>query len=238
MKLIRLNSPNFSKKHRNNRAIKYIIIHYTGMQSRRASINRLLSLRHKVSCHYLIDRKGIIIQMVNDKNVAWHSGKSRWKKIKNLNESSIGVELVNKGHRLGYEKFPKNQIKSLEILCKKLIKKYRINNKHILGHSDIAPLRKKDPGEKFPWYKLSKKKIGYWYPQIKKTSIKFDKKKMRNIFFKNLFKIGYRYFSKTKSYKSDKIIIKAFKMRYFPKKIDGIIDEKTLKISEFLAKSS
>jgi len=238
MKLIKLNSPNFSKKHRNNRAIKYIIIHYTGMQSRRASINRLLSLRHKVSCHYLIDRKGIIIQMVNDKNVAWHSGKSRWKKIKNLNESSIGVELVNKGHRLGYEKFPKNQIKSLEILCKKLIKKYRINNKHILGHSDIAPLRKKDPGEKFPWYKLSKKKIGYWYPQIKKTSIKFDKKKMRNIFFKNLFKIGYRYFSKTKSYKSDKIIIKAFKMRYFPKKIDGIIDEKTLKISEFLAKSS
>ena len=238
MKLIRLNSPNFSKAHRNNRAIKYIIIHYTGMQSRRASINRLLSLRHKVSCHYLIDRKGIIIQMVNDKNVAWHSGKSRWKKIKNLNESSIGVELVNKGHRLGYEKFPKNQIKSLEILCKKLIKKYRINNKHILGHSDIAPLRKKDPGEKFPWYKLSKKKIGYWYPQIKKTSIKFDKKKMRNIFFKNLFKIGYRYFSKTKSYKSDKIIIKAFKMRYFPKKIDGIIDEKTLKISEFLAKSS
>ncbi|MFL2882939.1 MAG: N-acetylmuramoyl-L-alanine amidase [Pelagibacteraceae bacterium] len=238
MKLIRLNSPNFSKKNRNNSAIKYIIIHYTGMQSRRASINRLLSLRHKVSCHYLIDRKGIIIQMVNDKNVAWHSGKSRWKKIKNLNESSIGVELVNKGHRLGYEKFPKNQIKSLEILCKKLIKKYRINNKHILGHSDIAPLRKKDPGEKFPWYKLSKKKIGYWYPQIKKTSIKFDKKKMRNIFFKNLFKIGYRYFSKTKSYKSDKIIIKAFKMRYFPKKIDGIIDEKTLKISEFLAKSS
>ena len=238
MKLIRLNSPNFSKKSRNNSAIKYIIIHYTGMQSRRASINRLLSLRHKVSCHYLIDRKGIIIQMVNDKNVAWHSGKSRWKKIKNLNESSIGVELVNKGHRLGYEKFPKNQIKSLEILCKKLIKKYRINNKHILGHSDIAPLRKKDPGEKFPWYKLSKKKIGYWYPQIKKTSIKFDKKKMRNIFFKNLFKIGYRYFSKTKSYKSDKIIIKAFKMRYFPKKIDGIIDEKTLKISEFLAKSS
>ena len=237
MKLIRLNSPNFSKKQRNNRNINYIIIHYTGMQSKRVSLHRLLSKKHKVSSHYLIDRRGITIQMVNDKNIAWHAGKSRWKKIKNLNESSIGIELVNKGHKLGYEKFTKIQIKSLEILCKKLMRKYRIKKSSVLGHSDIAPLRKKDPGEKFPWRSLSKKNIGVWYPAIKITAKKSDKN-LRNFFFKNLFKIGYRYFSKSKSHKHDKTIIKAFQMRYLPSKLDGILDKKTLKISEFLAKNS
>ena len=127
MKLIRLNSPNFSKKQRNNRNINYIIIHYTGMQSKRVSLNRLLSKKHKVSSHYLIDRRGITIQMVNDKNIAWHAGKSRWKKLNSLNKYSIGIELHNPGHEHGYKKFPLNQLKSLRFLLKKLIKKYKTN---------------------------------------------------------------------------------------------------------------
>ena len=98
-------SPNYSKKPRSKKKIKFVIIHYTGMQSEIESINRLKSPKHKVSCHYLINRKGKITQMVKDLNIAWHAGKSRWKNFKNLNSSSIGIELVNKGHSFGYEKF-------------------------------------------------------------------------------------------------------------------------------------
>ena len=123
MKLIKQKSPNFSKKTRNFKEIKYIIFHYTGMQSKRASLKRLTSKKYKVSCHYLIDRKGNIVQMVEDNRVAWHAGKSKWKQIKNLNQNSIGIELVNKGHNLGYEKFSNRQIKCLIAICLILKKK-------------------------------------------------------------------------------------------------------------------
>ena len=124
------------------------------MQSEIESIKRLKNPKYKVSCHYLINRKGEVIQMVDDRNTAWHAGKSRWKKFTNLNESSIGIELVNKGHRFGYQNFTNIQIKNLILLCKKLKKKYRIKKENFLGHSDVAPLRKIDPGEKFPWKKI------------------------------------------------------------------------------------
>ena len=237
MKFINLKSPNFSKNIRNSSSIKFVILHYTGMQSKRASIARLTSKRYKVSCHYLIDQKGKIIQMVKDNKIAWHAGFSKWKNLKNLNSNSIGIELVNKGHEFGYEQFPKVQIKSLEELCNKLLKKYHIPATGVLGHSDIAPLRKLDPGEKFPWEKISKKNIGRWYPKLNKNFFIQNKKKLRNAFFKNLYKIGYRYFSKIKSSKTDKMIIKAFQMRFHPSKVDGLIDEKTYKISYFLAKT-
>ena len=149
LKIKILKSPNHSKKKRKLSKIKYLIIHYTGMQSERVSIDRLLNKQHKVSCHYLISRNGNIIQMVNDDNVAWHAGKSMWKTVTNLNEDSIGIELVNKGHSLGYENFSKKQIKILIDLCLFLKKKYKINKLNILGHSDIAPLRKKIPGKNF-----------------------------------------------------------------------------------------
>jgi N-acetylmuramoyl-L-alanine amidase len=130
------------------------------MQSEIASINRLKNSKAKVSCHYLINRKGEITQMVKENKVAWHAGKSKWKNFNNLNDSSIGIELVNKGHEFGYQNFSKNQITSLISLCKFLKKRYMIKKENFLGHSDIAPLRKLDPGEKFPWKKLSKFKLG------------------------------------------------------------------------------
>ena len=160
MKIIVFNSPNYSIKNRKKENIKFIVIHYTGMQSERACIKRLSSNKSQVSTHYLINRAGSIIKMVNEKRIAWHAGKSKWKNFINLNDQSIGIELVNKGHQFGYENFPKKQISKLILLCEFLIKKYKIKKKNILGHSDIAPLRKKDPGEKFPWQFLSKKKLG------------------------------------------------------------------------------
>ena len=228
-------SPNFSRKIRKNKDIKFLIIHYTGMQSKIESIKRLVNPKSKVSSHYLIDRKGQILKMIDEKNIAWHAGKSRWKNFYNLNKSSIGIELVNKGHKFGYEKFTNLQINRLINLCLKLKKKYNIKSFNILGHSDIAPLRKKDPGEKFPWEKLKNAKLGIWYKNsdLKKSYI--DKKKMRILFFKNLHIIGYRYFNIKKRTKNDQYLIKAFKRRFLPKNVNGKIDQKTYIISDFLA---
>ena len=224
-------SPNFDIKKRSNKRITAIIIHYTGMQSERESLKKLISSRSKVSCHYLINRKGRIFNLVKDQNIAWHAGKSMWGKYKNLNKNSIGIELVNKGHRYGYQVFTKIQIKKLTKLCKSLKKKYKIKNNFILGHSDIAPLRKIDPGEKFPWYYLSSKGVGIYPKEISKF---VKKTKMQNIkgFFKNLHKIGYRYLS----VKFKKKIIKNFQRRFRQRKIDGILDSETMKISQVFAK--
>ena len=228
-------SPNFSKKTRSKNKIKFVIIHYTGMQSMIESINRLKEVKFKVSCHYLIKKNGEIIRMVEDRKEAWHAGKSKWKNFTNLNKNSIGIELVNKGHEFGYEIFPNKQIKNLIILCKDLKKKYKIKKENFLGHSDVAPSRKIDPGEKFPWKKLSVHNLGVWYKK-KKLSIKFkDKKKVRKIFFYNLHKIGYRYFSLHKSNKNDYRIIRVFQQKYLPRYVTGEIDKKTFIISCFLA---
>ena len=228
-------SSNYTKKNRNIKQIKVVVIHYTGMQSKIASIKRLVNPKHKVSCHYLIDRKGQVIQMVDENKTAWHAGKSKWKNFNNLNKNSIGIELVNKGHNFGYESFPYSQINQLIKLCVFLKRKYRIKSSNIVGHSDIAPFRKKDPGEKFPWKKLSKKKIGIWYKIINFKSLPLSEKKTKEIFFTNLFKIGYRYFSKKKRGEKDLSVIKSFQRRFLPKNVTGILDQKTLKISHFLA---
>jgi len=233
MKILSIYSPNYSKKLRLKSQIKFVIFHYTGMQSEIESINRLKNPKYKVSCHYLINRKGEIIQMVKDKNIAWHAGKSRWKKFINLNNKSIGIELVNRGHQFGYQKFSIKQIKSLIFLCKRLKKKYAIKAENFLGHSDIAPLRKSDPGEKFPWKQLSSQKIGKWYQE--KKDFKLDKKKIKNSFFKNLQKLGYRYFNINKKNFKDKKVIKSFQRHYLPSNVTGIIDQETFKISHFLA---
>ena len=203
------------------------------MQSEIESFKRLMDPQYKVSSHYLINRKGEIIQMVKEKNIAWHAGKSRWKKFKNLNNYSIGIELVNKGHQFGYQNFSRQQISSLIKLCTKLKKKYLIKKENFLGHSDIAPLRKADPGEKFPWKKLSKSKIGKWYAKFN-NKIEVNPKKMEALFFKNLQKFGFRYFTTNKKNFNDVMIVKAFQRHYLPNYITGKIDQKTYKISHFL----
>ena len=235
MKFKKVFSANYFNTERNRNSIKFIILHYTGMQSERASIKRLTSIKSNVSAHYLINRKGAVTKMIDEKKTAWHAGKSKWKNFTNLNKNSIGIEIVNKGHKFGYEKFTKVQILKIILICKILMKKYKIKKDNILAHSDIAPLRKQDPGEKFPWLFLSKKGIGSWYSTKKKIKEKnLEKKNFRNYFFNNLYKIGYRYFSKNKRRKKDLLIIKAFQRRFLPNKVTGKIDQKTLKISHFL----
>ena len=234
--LLKVNkSLNFSKKARTLRNIRYLIIHYSGMQSGRVSMNRLKNPKSKVSCHYFIERNGNIFKMVEDDKIAWHAGKSKWKDLRNLNKHSIGIEIQNKGHFINYQSFTKKQIFSLIKLIKLLMKKYKINKKNILGHSDIAPLRKLDPGEKFPWNYLSKKGVAVWYPKNKIKADEIEVKSMRKIFFKNIYKIGYRFFSLSKKSNKDKKIIMAFQRRFLPNEVNGKITKKTLKISQLLA---
>ena len=205
------------------------------MQSARVSMKRLKDPNSKVSCHYFIDRNGEIYKMIDDNKVAWHAGKSKWKNNSNLNKNSIGIEIQNKGHLIYYQSFPNKQISSLVILIKLLLKKYKIKKSNVLGHSDVAPLRKKDPGEKFPWNFLSSKGVSIWYPKFKLKKIKIKSKAKRRIFFKNIHKIGYRFFNLSQKSKRDRKIIIAFQRRFLPKEVNGKITDKTLKISQLLA---
>ena len=197
-------SPNFNPKKRNDKQIKFIIFHYTGMEKESLAINRLTRIQSEVSCHYLIKKNGEIITMVPESYIAWHAGKSSWGSYKSLNKDSIGIEITNPGHEFDYKNFNKKQITSILRLSKYLIKKYKINLKDILGHSDIAPERKKDPGEKFPWQYLSQNKVGLWHTIKKQELIKNRKIKAikinKDIFINNLFKIGYQK-KKTKNFK-------------------------------------
>jgi len=235
-------SPNFNPIKRNLKQIKFLIFHYTGMRKESDAIKKLTRIQSEVSSHYFIKKNGDIVLLVPDLYVAWHAGKSSWKNYKSLNKYSIGIEISNPGHQFNYKKFSKKQISSILVLSKFLLKKYKINPKNILGHSDIAPDRKKDPGEKFPWKYLAKNKIGFWH-SLSRNILKKNRQvkvndKDKKLFFKNLYKIGYsKNFSKNlnKNYQLQSII-KAFQRRFRQELISGQIDKECLIISNNLAK--
>ena len=170
-------SPNFDATKRTAKEIKFIIFHYTGMKKEIDSINKLTNYKSGVSCHYFIKKNGKVLTLVPDLYTAWHAGISSWKSFKSINKNSIGIEISNSGHNYKYVNFKDNQIKSIINLSKFLIKKYKIKSNFILGHSDIAPERKIDPGEKFPWQYLSKRKIGIWHSINQKRTFKNECKK-------------------------------------------------------------
>jgi N-acetylmuramoyl-L-alanine amidase len=235
-------SPSFTIKKRKAKQIRFIIFHYTGMKKEKEAIERLTSMRSKVSSHYLIRYNGEIVIMVPDLYEAWHAGVSSWKNLKSLNKHSIGIEISNPGHEYDYKKFSKKQNQSLKKLSQFLIKKYKIDKKNILGHSDVAPTRKKDPGEKFPWKYLAKFGIGKWHSLSQKNLMINRRKKIslidKKIFFKNLLSIGYSIKSPTKL-KKDKflnLITIAFQRRFRPEIVDGKIDKECLIISQNLIK--
>ena len=232
-------SQNFDPIKRKKTNIKFLVFHYTGMKTEKSALKRLSSNYSKVSCHYFIKKNGTIINLVPDLYISWHAGISRWKKLKKLNKFSIGIEIHNPGHQYGYKRFSKKQINSLKNLSLKLAKKYNLKSKHYLGHSDIAPDRKKDPGEKFPWEFLSKYKIGVWHSLDKRLLKKYRLKNIDNldkiIFFRYLTKIGY--FFKKKKINSILFAIKAFQRRFRPQLINGKIDFECLEIAKNLVKS-
>jgi len=229
-------SPNFDAKKRKQKNVRFLIFHYTGIKKEKNAIKKLTKIQSQVSAHYLIKINGEIIEMVPDLYVAWHAGVSHWGKYKLLNKYSIGIEISNPGHQFGYVNFSKKQIKSLIKLTKILINKYKIKKNCLLAHSDIAPDRKLDPGEKFPWKILFKNKIGIWhnFSNKKLNSLRYKTVSVKEIslFMKSLRKLGYP--TKSNIFKNKlkfkKLLIKAFQRRFRPEMISGKIDQECLLI--------
>lgn len=139
-----------------------LLLHYTGVETARKAIEWLTCSESRVSCHYAIDEDGRITQMVREDLRAWHAGEAVWDGESDINSASIGIEIHNPGHELGYPDFPEPQLAAVEELCRDIVRRHRIRPERVLAHSDVAPTRKKDPGEKFPWARLARAGIGHW----------------------------------------------------------------------------
>ncbi len=196
MKLIHnFKSPNFNDRRSNN--IEIIVIHYTALESTSNSLKYLCSKKNKVSSHYLISQRGKIYSLVSEKKRAWHAGKSYWRGNTDINSISIGIELDYSNSETN-NKFSLKLNSALIFLLKKLLKKYKIRNENILGHSDIAPYRKIDPGKHFPWKMLEEKKLSYRLQLINRSDITktlmkkwFHINKFNSIKKKILFMLNY-----------------------------------------------
>lgn len=154
-------SANFEPR-RAGLAPNILLLHYTGMPTAGKAIDWLCRHESRVSCHYLIDEAGGITQMVREDMRAWHAGKSYWAGETDINSASIGIEIHNPGHNDGYPDFPEAQMRAVEALSRDIIARHRIAAGHVLAHSDVAPDRKRDPGEKFDWGRLAEKGVGHW----------------------------------------------------------------------------
>ncbi len=154
-------SPNFEARP-HDLPIDMLVLHYTGMDSATAALDRLCDSAARVSAHYLIDEDGALYCLVDEAARAWHAGESCWRGNRDINGRSIGVELVNPGHEFGYRPFPDRQIESAVALAQDIVARHPIPRRNIVGHSDIAPSRKQDPGELFDWQRLARAGIALW----------------------------------------------------------------------------
>ncbi|MBL42313.1 MAG: N-acetylmuramoyl-L-alanine amidase [Rhodospirillaceae bacterium] len=221
-------SPNFNDR---KSKIDIIVIHYTGMKSEQESLEQLCNTSSKVSSHFLINYSGDIFSLVEEEKRAWHAGVSFWNGENDINSSSIGIELDNPGHEYGYKPFTESQMVSLEKLISYLIKKYNIPLYNIVGHSDIAPLRKKDPGEFFEWKRLAKKNLSIWPKKIllnpfNNISIGEKSRSVLKV-QKSLSEIGYKINQDAYYGAETKLVLQAFQRRFRSNKFDGCFDNIT-----------
>ena len=159
-------SPNFGPRRSGYDTADMLVLHYTGMESTAAAVDWLTRAESSVSAHYLVDEAGVITQMVLEEKRAWHAGVSHWDGEDDINSCSIGIEIQNLGHERGYPDFPVPQIEAVTALCKDICFRLEIVPARLLAHSDVAPERKPDPGEKFPWHFLHRNGIGVWVPEV------------------------------------------------------------------------
>ena len=161
MPIIDRPSPNHDARP-SGQAIDILLLHYTGMRTAAEALHRLCDPAAKVSAHYCIDEDGGIVRLVPEERRAWHAGVASWRRATDINARSIGVELVNPGHEFGYRPFPEPQMATLLDLATGIVARHRIRPSRVLGHSDVAPLRKQDPGELFDWARLARAGLGLW----------------------------------------------------------------------------
>ena len=211
-----------------------ILLHYTGMQTGEAALARLTTAASKVSSHYVVFEDGRIIQCVPEEKRAWHAGESFWAGETDINSRSIGIEIVNPGHEFGYRAFPLRQTAAVISLCKSIItRRGPIGAERILGHSDVAPLRKQDPGEKFPWELLSESGIGHWVraapldlegPNLSPGARGEQVSRLQ----RTLAAYGYGIAESGSYDDATREVITAFQRHFRPARVDGITDPSTL----------
>ncbi|MEA1013336.1 N-acetylmuramoyl-L-alanine amidase [Sphingosinicella sp. LY1275] len=206
-------SPNFDDR---ELPVTMLVLHYTGMEDAASAIARLRDPEAKVSCHYLVSEDGQILRMVDEAKRAWHAGRSYWRTITDVNSASVGIELVNPGHEFGYRPFPEEQMDALVPLVADIVKRHNIPRANVVGHSDIAPARKQDPGELFDWARLAK--CGLVLPRP--TTGLMDPHWTDGGFLLALERFGY-------DVHEAKAAITAFQRRFRPDNLDGIIDGET-----------
>lgn len=211
--IIETPSPNFDAR---SLPVTMIVLHYTGMQDAASAIARLCDPEAKVSAHYLIAEDGQIVRMVDETMRAWHAGKSYWRGITDVNSASVGIEIVNPGHEFGYRPFPVAQIDALIPLMQEITLRHRITRGNVVGHSDVAPARKDDPGELFPWERLAKLRLALPSP----TKNLMDPHWSDAGFLLALERFGY-------DVADPLAAIRAFQRRFRPMNFDGIVDGET-----------
>jgi N-acetylmuramoyl-L-alanine amidase len=203
-------SPNFDER---DQPISIIVLHYTGMEDAASAIARLRDPESRVSCHYLVCEDGQVLRMVAEEKRAWHAGQSWWRGIRDVNSASIGIELVNPGHEFGYRPFAEEQIDALLPLLSDIKERHHITRGNVVGHSDIAPTRKQDPGELFPWARLARLRLALPRPT-------------RNLMDPNWTDAGFLLALERFGYDmTDRLAaVVAFQRRFRPELIDGEID--------------
>ena len=234
-------SPN-QEERAGGRAPDMIVLHYTGMQNADAALARLCDTKtkQKVSSHYFVYEDGRILQLVPEARRAWHAGESTWAGDADVNSRSIGIEIVNPGHEFGYPPFPARQIEAVTALCRDLVARHRIRADRVLAHSDVAPARKQDPGEKFPWERLHRAGVGHWAkpaPLAEGPVLKLgDRGEGVASLQTMLARYGYGV-SVTGDYdEATAAVVTAFQRHFRPARIDGVADGSTLRtLTDLLA---
>jgi N-acetylmuramoyl-L-alanine amidase len=209
-KIIQTPSPNFDVR---GLPVTMLVLHYTGMLDAASAIARLTDAEAKVSAHYLVAEDGQVVQMVGEEDRAWHAGKSYWRGVTDINSSSVGIEIVNPGHEWGYRPFPEAQMDAVIQLSKKIILRHRITRGNVVGHSDIAPARKEDPGELFPWERLARLRLALPSP----TKNLMDPLWTDAGFLLALERFGY-------DVSDGPAAVRAFQRRFRPGNLDGVVD--------------
>ena len=226
MECVAAPSPNFDERP-SDTPIDILLMHYTGMETAAAAVTRLCDANARVSSHYTVDEDGTIFAHVPEDCRAWHAGISYWAGARDINGRSIGIEIVNPGHEFGYRSFPGVQIEAVIHLSREIVARHGIAPERVLGHSDVAPARKIDPGELFPWGALALAGIGLW-PQTRNARLKLS-------FEEGLRAFGYGL--KPDMDVATEVVISAFQRHFRPSKIDGIVDDECSRILAALLES-
>jgi N-acetylmuramoyl-L-alanine amidase len=220
-------SPNHDAR---NGAVDMIVLHYTGMKDCAGALDQLCDSASKVSAHYLIDEDGTIYALVDEARRAWHAGVASWHGETDINSCSIGIELVNPGHEFGYRAFPEAQMKALEHLCADLLERHNISAARVLGHADVAPARKQDPGELFDWPRLAVLGLTVWPDPLQVSSSSMqggDNSEEVLALQVALGLIGYGIVGDARYGAATTAVVMAFQRHYRPAVVDGVADPET-----------